>query len=445
LGHAWRRGLLTLALLVGCGFAVVRPAGVSAGTDNVIVTVNLTSDEPDANTADSVCDTDPGTGGEQCTLRAAIQQANAHVGTDPDVIRFGIPGKGAHRIAPSDYLPVITGATQIDGYSQPGASPNTRKLGHSDNAQLRIVLSGKNLDPMDGAGLTFDAGSSIGVVRGVSINRFATALILKSPAAVIGNFIGTDATGTKDRGNTFGGIFTTAMLGTRVIGGPTPDARNVIAGNGGPAIISNVPASVKGNYIGIASDGSPMGNRKGPYADAQVILASDSLGNEVGGPGQAANVIAHNGGKGIAVINSHTVATIQRNRIFGNGGIAIDLADDGRTANDSDDADMGANRLLNFPVLKDAVTHGGHTRIHGVYRTTPAVAPYGIEFFANPPHTRQAKRYIGFVHIETGNGGKAKFKFDAERLAPGKTVTATALDDGGATSELSRPVRVTRR
>jgi CSLREA domain-containing protein len=436
--------VLALTLLAGCAITIARPAGVSAGTDNVIVTVNLTSDEPDANTGDSVCDIDLGTGGEQCTLRAAIQQANAYPGTDADVIRFGIPGNGVHQIAPSDYLPDITGATEIDGYSQPGASPNTRKLGHGDNAELRIVLSGKTLDPMNGAALTFDAGSETGVVRGLCINRFATALILKSPATVIGNFLGTDASGTKDRGNTFGGIFTTAMLGTRIIGGPSTDARNVIAGNGGPAIISNVSASVQGNYIGVASDGSPMGNGKGQYADAQVILASDSMGNVVGGPGGAANVIAHNEGKGVALINTHTVATIQRNRIFANGGIPIDLGDDGRTANDLDDADMGANRLLNFPVLKDAVTRAGHTTIHGVYRSTPAVAPYGIEFFANPRHTRQAMKYIGFVHVETGNGGKAKFKFDATALAPGKTVTATALDDGGATSELSRPVRVRR-
>jgi CSLREA domain-containing protein len=436
--------VLALALLAGCAIAIVRPAGVSAGTDNVIVTVNLTSDESDANTGDSVCDTDLGTGGEQCTLRAAIQQANAYPGTDADVIRFGIPGNGVHQIAPSDYLPDITGATEIDGYSQPRASPNTRKLGHGDNAELRIVLSGKNLDPMIGAGLTFDAGSQIGVVRGLCINRFADALNLKSPATVVGNFIGTDASGTKDRGNTFEAIFTTAMLGTRIIGGPSPEARNVIAGNGGPAIISNVPASVQGNYIGLASDRSPMGNGKGQFADAQVILASDSMGNVVGGPAGAANVIAFNEGKGVALINTHTVATIQRNRIFANGSIPIDLDDDGRTANDSDDADMGANRLLNFPVLKDAVTHAGHTRIHGVYRSTPAVAPYGIEFFANPRHTRQAMNYIGFVHVETGNGGKTKFKFDAKALAPGKTVTATALDDGGATSELSRPVRVSR-
>lgn len=435
--------MLALALLVACALAVVSPDGAGAGTDNVIETVNLTSDEPDANTADNFCDTDLGTGGSQCTLRAAIQQANAYAGTDPDVIRFGIPGDGPHQIAPLDHLPDITGPTQIDGYTQPDASTNTRKLGHGDNADIRIVLSGKNLDPLFSAGLTFNAGDESGVVRGLCINRFGTGLILKSRTTVAGNFIGTDATGTKDRGNVYGGIFAGQNLGTRVIGGPTPDARNLIAGNGGAAFVSNIVASVQGNHIGVAADGSPMGNDKGLYADGQVMLYSDTMGNVVGGPGGAANVIAFNGGKGVVVVNANTIATLRRNRIYANNGIPIDLGDDGRTRNDPDDTDPGANRLLNYPVLKEAVTEGGKTKVRGVYKSTPGVAPYGIEFFANPAGTKQAKSYIGSKLIETGNGGKAKFKFAAKAQDPGKRITATAMDDGGASSELSKPVTVT--
>ena len=113
--------------------------------------------------------------------------------------------------------------------------------------------------------LTFNAGAESGIVRGLCINRFATGLVLKSQTTVVGNFIGTDATGTKDRGNTFGAIFApTGTLGTRVIGGPTPDARNVIAGNGGPAIISNIATSVQGNYIGIGRRQVADGQRRGP-------------------------------------------------------------------------------------------------------------------------------------------------------------------------------------
>ncbi len=40
-------------------------------------TVNSTTDAPDTDTADGVCDSNSGEDGKQCTLRAAIQEANA--------------------------------------------------------------------------------------------------------------------------------------------------------------------------------------------------------------------------------------------------------------------------------------------------------------------------------------------------------------------------------
>ena len=73
-------------------------------------------------------------------------------------------------------------------------------------------------------------------------------------------------------------------------------------------------------------------------------------------------MIAFNGGRGIALLNDGTVAHIRRNRIFKNEGLAIDLGDDGRTPNDPGDADTGSNRLLNFPVLKRAVTRAAARR-----------------------------------------------------------------------------------
>ena len=440
-----RWGRRVVCVLAACTLVItlMHAGDAVAGTDNVIETVNLTSDEADASAADNFCDVDLGTGGGQCTLRAAIQQANAYPGTDPDVIRFDIPGNGVHRIAPSDYLPNVTSPTNIDGYTQHGASVNTRKLRRGDNAKIRVELSGHKLDPFNGSGLTFATGSSGSAVKGLCINRFATGLNLQSPTTVAGNFIGTDATGTKDRGNTFDGIFASTLLGTRTIGGGTPAARNVISANGRSAVDSTVRATVQGNYIGTASDGvSPLGNETNQDADAAVLLGSDDPFNVVGGPGDAANVIAFNQGKGIGLVNSNTVAQLTRNRIFENRGIGIDLGDDGRTPNDPGDADPGPNRLLNFPVLKSAIARHDHTKIAGVYKGYPAVAPYGVELFANPPHTRQAERFIGFVHIDTDDDGKAKFRFKSRRLPPGRTITATATDDGGATSELSAPVTV---
>src|SRR6266446_4055184 len=52
----------------------------------------------------------------------------------PDEIHFSIAGPGVHTIYPSTSLPHIIEAVIIDGYTQPGASPNMLAVG--DNAVL---------------------------------------------------------------------------------------------------------------------------------------------------------------------------------------------------------------------------------------------------------------------------------------------------------------------
>jgi hypothetical protein len=52
-------------------------------------TVNDRTDRTDASLADDLCDADAATPGEQCTLRAAIQQANAHADTDTIILPAG--------------------------------------------------------------------------------------------------------------------------------------------------------------------------------------------------------------------------------------------------------------------------------------------------------------------------------------------------------------------
>jgi trimeric autotransporter adhesin len=80
---------------------------------------------------------DPGDGicDSVCTLREAIDAANANPGAD--AITFDIVGAGVHTLTP---LPDITEAVTIDGYTQPGASQNTVEIGN--NAVLLIELNG---------------------------------------------------------------------------------------------------------------------------------------------------------------------------------------------------------------------------------------------------------------------------------------------------------------
>jgi hypothetical protein len=80
--------LLVLAAMAASVMMVVLASPARAAT----YTVNQTGDATDANTGgmfDGVCDTDAGTAGDQCTLRAAIQESNASAAVD-DEINFSV-------------------------------------------------------------------------------------------------------------------------------------------------------------------------------------------------------------------------------------------------------------------------------------------------------------------------------------------------------------------
>src|SRR5437867_1400081 len=74
-------------------------------------------------------DTDSGPG----SLSEALTSANNNPGFD--IINFAIPGTGPFTISLLSPLPDITDPVAIDGYSQPGATPNSLAIGN--NAQLR--------------------------------------------------------------------------------------------------------------------------------------------------------------------------------------------------------------------------------------------------------------------------------------------------------------------
>ncbi|MDQ2675268.1 MAG: hypothetical protein M3Y34_00535, partial [Actinomycetota bacterium] len=265
-------------------------------------TVNDPGDGADAAAGDAVCDVDSGTTGDQCTLRGALMEANALAG--PDDVAFDLPGAGAHTLSPETALPGITGPVSINGYTQPGSQENTLGIRQGDNAKLKVTLSGHDLSEASVHGLTIESGGAGTAIRGLVINRFTGAgILVKGQATIAGNFIGTDRSGMKPRGNTFDGIFGFGGS-TTVVGGPAPADRNVISDNGDSAITTNANMTVQGNYVGTASDGkSPLGNHF-VFHEHAVGFTFDGI---LGGPGDAANVIAFNDGSGVGTLNTGTV------------------------------------------------------------------------------------------------------------------------------------------
>lgn len=120
---------LTLCILVmSAAILIGSVAANPALALSTFTTVNRTTNESDASTADGVCDVDAATAGNQCTLKAAIQQANANANAaETDTIKFNIPGDPTKvkTIKPTSELPAITQSVTINGYTQPGSVQNT--------------------------------------------------------------------------------------------------------------------------------------------------------------------------------------------------------------------------------------------------------------------------------------------------------------------------------
>ena len=97
-------------------------------------------------------------------------------------------------------LPTIKEQVTIDGYTQTGAHPNTKTVGN--DAALKVVLDGTNVG---GSGLQINSASN-SVIKGLVINSFGNTGIEIIGTTTVGtriegNFIGTDASGTLDKGN----------------------------------------------------------------------------------------------------------------------------------------------------------------------------------------------------------------------------------------------------
>ncbi len=454
-----------------------------------VFTVNSTAD-----TDDGACDA------THCTLREAINLANANPGLD--TIAFNIPGLGPHTIQPTTTLPAIMGPVVMDGYTQPGSSRNTHPAGQGLNTVLMIELDGSNVGAGI-SGLTIGAGNS--TVKGLVINRFSDAGIVldtNGGNVISGNFIGTDVTGTQDLGNAGDGVLIDDVPDNQ-IGGANPEERNLISGNdddgvdisfggatgnvvqgnligtdvtgtqevsnaGDGVLIDDAPDNqigganpgegntisgndddgveisftdatgnvVQGNFIGTDVTGTQT---LGNGSDGVYIY--DAPGNQIGGPNpREGNRISGNGASGVAIDGGVTGNVVQGNAIFSNAGLGVDLEDDDVTPNDAGDGDMGMNNLQNFPVLTSAIT--GTITIKGTLNSTPDTT-FRLEFFANstcdPSDHGEGETFLGPLDVTTDGGGDVNFTVTFANVVPtGHFVSATATDPEDNTSEFSR-------
>lgn len=291
------------------------------------------------------------------TLRQAILDANAN-GPSRDIIAFSLEGGAfdvTFTISPLSPLPnveqpiVIDGTTQsgyagvpnvyIDGSSLGSAVTGLRLLG--DNSEVRGIgitnFQGNGLW-LFGAGGSRVRGTYVGIApdggaagngtgiriqasnvlvggttpedrnvisgngSGISVDSDAGATVIR------GNYVGTSGAGTAAVPNGTGIVLDDSSA---TIGGTMAGARNVISGNSTGILLSNAVGTViEGNYIGVDAAGmADVGN-----TGVGIQLNGNSRLTRIGSPG-AGNVISGNNTHGIVITDSSSENLVQGNFI----------------------------------------------------------------------------------------------------------------------------------
>ena len=253
--------------------------------------------------------------------------------------------------------------------------------------------------------------------------------------SIAGNQVGVNAAGTAALGNSIHGVIVAGGATGTVIQG------NVISGNTGDGVfLSGANGSVlQGNFIGTGSNGSTLIPNQANGVSVSSS-SSNTIGRTLAGAGTG-NVIAGNGFRGIAVQAPASNNVIFGNSIFSNGMLGIDLGVNGVTANDTNDTDTGANGLQNYPVLTRAVLSATRIDIDVTFNSV-AGRGYSIEFFRNTSCNAsgfgEGATPVGVTTVGMGSP-TAQFpaSFGSTGFAVGQFITATATSNEAPPS--SRP------
>lgn len=270
---------------------------------------------------------------DDCSLRGAMTRANLDAA--PDRIEFAIPTSDASWQATTDHWRIAVGATplpridnpvEIDGYTQPGAAPNTIAAGSGGlDTILKIEITPGTTFGTQQNGFEISPNfpaQAASTFRGLALNRFAQQFQLWGTSAhrIEGCFLGTDVAGavaavTTSGGRGFGVV--TYGTGAYVIGGTTPAARNLIGGLFSAIVAQrdNDGLTVQGNLIGT--------DRSGTIAIAHtsysaIYTAARLTNGRIGGTQAGAGNVISGNPLGAIALNTTGAAAFAGTRIEGN-------------------------------------------------------------------------------------------------------------------------------
>ena len=277
----------------------LQPTGLS-------ITVNTTGDG-DAVNPNTDCDTDAGTAGEQCTLRAAIQRVNVVAGDD--TITFNIPtsqpdcdaGTGNCTINLTKALPDLSTNVALNG---PGVDKLTvRRNTGGDYGIFTVTTTGA----VSFSSVRIENGN-VPLGNGGGINNVDTGTVTITDSVVASNRAMFGA-GIHNR---MGG--TVNVTGSSIIGNVAEDSGGGILNNVGTVTISN---SMIGNNVA-SGDGGGVDNQANGTVNVTNSSIFVNIAGNGGGTGSGGGL--HNAGV-LAKLNVSN-CTLMQNLADSGGGIS---------------------------------------------------------------------------------------------------------------------------
>ena len=349
-------GVVTMAWTLDDG-----AGGTANGTVPITISllgldVNSTGDADDATPGDETCDTGGlnAEGNPECTLRAAITEANSIGGgaitftipvTDPGHVYYqdnaaaGFAAPVATvaaddssigdfdvdypltpfswwRISPAIELPAVTGTIAIDGTTQPGHQANTVTGTGALDAILRIEIDNPSTALAHGLQLS---GSGI-EVRGLAIDEgdYAISVDTAGGTTIAGNWLGPDVTGDRAGSTTDSGIALSTGADGNTVGGAAAADRNLIAHASSHGIYAASDGNtITNNYLGFGSLGTTV--TAASIQDTGIWLTGSN--NQIGDVG-AGNAVGRNVDTGLWA-PAGTGNLIQANTFLANQDTAV--------------------------------------------------------------------------------------------------------------------------
>jgi hypothetical protein len=279
----------------------------------------------------------------------------------------GTPGTGAGNVISGNgnLGPGDSGGVLIFDFTDAGTSSNVvdgNIIGLDATGTKTKDVSGASFANPDGVLIAhanhITIGGTVAGARNVISNNAVSGVRVgeSSDDVIAGNYIGTDVTGKAamgnalGNGNTTGGIWLQSLNSNILISGTTPDARNVISGNGrsGIAVTGALTSQIEGNYIGTDACGNfDLGNQ-GFGIDLEAG-SNNVIGGVTSNPGTGAgNVISANRFIGVFFGNGSSGSMVEGNLI-------------GLAANDAPLGNLGPGVQISNGNATNAATIGGTT------------------------------------------------------------------------------------